>query len=119
MKIIANILAILIITLNIIPCSETVCEQEKELSSIEILLSENADDSHSTTNTQDHSDNKSDKHSDSCSPFCSCNCTHTSKSFPLEEITEQINETSHVLFSEEYEFTKDSFNNKLYRPPIV
>ncbi|MGB5990525.1 MAG: hypothetical protein WBG43_12415 [Marinifilaceae bacterium] len=119
MRIVAHILIILIITLNIIPCSETVCEQEKELSSLENLLSENSYDSQSNAHTDDHSKDKSDNHKDSCSPFCSCNCTHTAKSFPLEEIKEQIKETTSILFSEEYEFTEDSFNTELYRPPIV
>jgi len=105
MKAIAHILIIVILTLNLIPCNETVCANHNEKSSIEKTVSNSHSDSHSDA--------------DHCSPFCACACSHTAKNFTKEIIHLDIKETKAIIPTDEYKFLEDSFPSERYRPPIV
>lgn len=107
MKTIAHILIIVILTLNIIPCNDVVCDNLGDKSSLENTLS----DSHSNSHENDDADH--------CSPFCSCSCSQTAKVFSEQIVFAEAEKQNIIIPTDIYEFLKDSFPSELYRPPIV
>lgn len=107
MKFLAQILIIIIVILNIIPCNISECHH--------------LDNSYSTNTTISSSSSLRISVGDYClcSPFCSCNCSHTFKN-----LSKDIVHTSIVIdlldyVSQPFFLQNDTYYEELYRPPIV
>lgn len=107
MKTIAHILILIIFTLNVIPCNDSVHEN-LELQSLSEI-----------TSSDSHSQSQEDHDADHCSPFCSCSCSQTAKDFSEEIVYAEPKEEKIIIPTDTYEFLEDSYPSELYRPPIV
>ena len=103
MKIIAFILSLIVFSMAMMPCADT----------IEYAL-------HGTTTHADCSGihEHSPEENDGCTPFCNCDCCGVSITIPelmsLEEVKEQVSFLYSVHYSFNYSF---QYTNSVWHPP--
>jgi len=103
MKLLAFILSIYILTLNLVPCEDTLSYDNEVKTEI----------------SQDVSDNHQHQDSDLCSPFCNCHCCHINTiHFDIVDFTMVNTVVATKLFYHFNGLEKD-FNPTILQPPRV